>query len=184
MKKSSINFQEKKTIQVVSELSLLYNIKDKKKFFSDIMSIAQYLYTHKLTTVNGVENFLINTKHFRLIGSNNIKERIIAGLKKTNIYNFFSEDLIFSFDQVGLPKPKPDIFLNAINKSGIKKNETLIIEDSAIGVQAAVAAGVKVVGLIAGSHWHKERSTKELYNSGACGVVNNYKEMILILNKL
>ena len=49
----------------------------------------------------------------------------------------------------------------------IKKEETVIIEDSSVGVKAGVAAGVKVIGLIAGGHWHAHRSEEELIDSGA-----------------
>ena len=59
-----------------------------------------------------------------------------------------------------------------------------MIEDSAIGTQAGVAAGIKVIGLTAGGHWYEERSIKELYDAGAYEVVSNYKDMISLVNKL
>ena len=43
---------------------------------------------------------------------------------------------------------------------------------------AGVAAGVKVFGLTAGGHWHKERSTKELSDAGAHIVVNSYESLL------
>ena len=66
----------------------------------------------------------------------------------------------------------------------INLNETVIIEDSSIGIQAGVAAGIKVIGITAGSHWYKGRSNKELYASGAYEVVNNYDDMLLLISKL
>ena len=75
---------------------------------------------------------------------------------------------------VGIPKPKPDIFLRAIEDARIKISETIIIEDSVIGIHAGVAAGIKVIGLTAGGHWYKNRSNQELYDAGAYKVVNNY----------
>ena len=177
-------FAGKKTFQVISELSLLFNIPDKESFFNDIMSLANALYSNELEVVFGVNHFLKNTNHNRFIGSNSGKERIVRGLKKVGIDNYFNEDSISSFDTVGKSKPEPDIYQRLIDISTLDKKETIIIEDSAIGIQAGVAAGVKVIGLTAGKHWHKDRSHQELFDAGAYDVVKNYKDMLLLINKL
>ncbi|SVE23347.1 uncharacterized protein METZ01_LOCUS476201, partial [marine metagenome] len=78
-------FAGKKTIQVISELSSLFNISDKESFFNDIMSLANDLYSNELEVVFGVNHFLENTNHNRFIGSNSGKERILWGLKKVGI---------------------------------------------------------------------------------------------------
>ena len=177
-------FAGKKTFQVISELSLLFNIPDKESFFNDIMSLANALYSNKLEVVFGLNHFLKNTNHNRFIGSNSGKERIVRGLKKAGIDNYFNEDSISSFDTVGKSKPEPDVYQRLIDIATLDKKETIIIEDSAIGIQAGVATGVKVIGLTAGKHWHKDRSDKELLGAGAYAVVKNYKDMLLLINKL
>jgi len=177
-------FAGKKTFQVISELSLLFNIPDQESFFNDIMSLANALYSNELEVVFGVNHFLKNTNHNRFIGSNSGTERIVRGLKKAGIDNYFNEDSISSFDTVGKSKPEPDVYLRLIDIATLDKKETIIIEDSAIGIQAGVATGVKVIGLTAGKHWHKDRSDQELLDKGAYDVVNNYKDMLLLINKL
>ena len=47
---------------------------------------------------------------------------------------------------VSLPKPAPDLFLHAAQEMGSDPTHCLVIEDSAAGVSAAVAAGMRVVG--------------------------------------
>jgi beta-phosphoglucomutase-like phosphatase (HAD superfamily) len=42
------------------------------------------------------------------------------------------------------PKPAPDLFLEAAKNMGVTPERTLVIEDSATGVQAARAAGMDV----------------------------------------
>ncbi len=192
LKKRNIVFEEKefakfvgnKTIDVVGKLSNIFNIKDKDIFFEDIMLLTKDLYSNELQSINGVEYFLKNIQQNKYIGSNNIKERIIQGLKKVNLNSFFKFNSIFSFDLVGVPKPNPDIYLKAIEDSKINKNETIIIEDSSIGVISGVSAGIKVIGLTAGGHWYNDRSKQELYDAGAYEVVNSYKDMLLLINKL
>lgn len=49
--------------------------------------------------------------------------------------------LIISKDDVAQSKPAPDIFFTAAARLGFAVNECLVLEDSAIGIAAAVAAG-------------------------------------------
>ena len=177
-------FAGKKTFQVISELSSLFNIPDKQSFFNDIMSLANVLFSNELEVVFGVNYFLQNTNHNKFIGSNSGKERILRGLKTVGINNYFNKDSISSFDTVGKPKPEPDVYQRLIDIANLDKKETIIIEDSAIGIQAGVETGVKVIGLTAGKHWHKDRSDQDLLDAGAYDVVKNYKDMLLLINKL
>ena len=177
-------FAGKKTIQIVSELSSLFNIKDEKIFFDDILSLANNIYAKNLKPIDGIENFLNDTNYNKIIGSNSIKLRVIEGLKTTNLINFFDEKKIYTYDIVGKPKPEPDIFLRPIEEMNLNKEETVIIEDSVVGVKAGVSAGIKVIGLTAGGHWFKDRSNKELYDAEAFNVVKNYEEVLSLINKL
>ena len=49
---------------------------------------------------------------------------------------------IFAGDMVKAKKPAPDVYLMAVEKMGLEKDRCVIIEDSHIGVGAAVAAGI------------------------------------------
>ena len=172
--KEFANFAGKKTVQVIDILSQKYSIKDKENFFTDIMEMALYIYKNELTAVKGAYNFVLNTKLSLYIGSNSTQDRIIAGLQRVELSKYFKPEQIYSFDFVEKPKPDPDIYLKAIEDNNINKNETIIIEDSEVGVKAGVSAGVKVIGLTAGGHWHESRDEQELLDAGAFTVTNNY----------
>ncbi len=173
-KKEFANFAGNKTIQVIDILSQKYSIKDKQKFFDDIMEIASNIYKNELTTVEGAYEFVSKTKLNLFIGSNSTKDRIINGLHKVELTKYFKPEQVYSFDLVEKPKPNPDIYLKAIEDNNLKKNHTIIIEDSVVGVKAGVSAGVKVIGLTAGGHWHHNRDEKELLDAGAFTVTNDY----------
>ena len=177
-------FAGKKTVQVIKELSQKFNIKNQEAFFDDIMKISHDIYDNELTPVVGARNFLKNANLNYFIGSNSVKERIISGLKKVNFEIFFSEEKIYSFDMVNQPKPYPDIYLAALERNNLNKNETIIIEDSVVGVQAGVNAGVKVIGLTAGGHWYSERSTEELIEAGASLLIHDYSTLLNDIKKL
>ncbi len=168
------NFAGKKTVQVIDILSQKYSIKDQEKFFTDIMGIASNIYKNELTAIEGARNFLHNIKLSLYIGSNSTKDRILSGLHKVKLNKYFNPEKIYSFDLVGKAKPDPAIYLKAIVDNNLNKNETIIIEDSVVGVKAAANADVKVIGLTAGGHWYHGRDEQELLDAGAFTVTNDY----------
>jgi len=182
--KDFYKYAGKKTIQVVSDLSDKYFIKDKEKFYKDIMSISLEIYSNDLTIIPGAYEYIEKSKRNLFIGSNSIKLRILKGLKKVQLDKFFNKSKIFSFDMVKNPKPYPDIYIKVIESNQLEKKETVIIEDSPVGVQAGIAAGINVIGITAGSHWTQNRSDKQLIDSGAIHVISNFKYLDKILKDL
>ena len=182
--KEFASFAGKKTTQVIDILSKKYSITDQQKFFTDIMEIASNIYKKELTTVSGAYDFVSNQKLDLYIGSNSMKDRIIDGLKRVGLSNYFTADQIYSFDMVDKPKPDPDIYLKAIDDNNLIKNQTIIIEDSEVGVMAGVRAGVKVIGITAGGHWHENRDDKELLDAGAFAVTNDYKKIFKLIESI
>jgi len=156
---------------------------DQKKFYNDIMDIASNIYKNELTIVDGAYNSLSKTSINIFIGSNSTKTRIIDGLENVKLDKFIKPDQVYSFDLVENPKPHPDIYLKVIEDNNLNKDETIIIEDSAIGVKAGVSAGLKVIGFTAGGHWHENRDEKELLEAGAILVTNNYNKLEKIIEK-
>ena len=55
------------------------------------------------------------------------------------------EDRLFSADQVPRGKPFPDVFLYAASMMGFVPEDCVVVEDSVPGVQAGVAAGMRVL---------------------------------------
>lgn len=49
-------------------------------------------------------------------------------------------------------KPAPDLFLHAAAGMNTNPKNTIVIEDSLAGVEAGVAAGMRVFGFLGGGH--------------------------------
>lgn len=62
------------------------------------------------------------------------------------------KDVLFSAEMVGKGKPAPDLFLFAAEEMGVIPHQCVVIEDSVPGVQASVAAGMKVFGYTGDPH--------------------------------
>ena len=182
--KELANLLGKPTVVVIDILSEKYFPEVKKKFSDDIMNIASNIYKKELKKIVGVEEFLEKSKHNLYIGSNSMKNRIVDGLKRVALEKYFNSNQIYSLDLVDNPKPHPDIYLKAVNDNDLIIDETIIIEDSVVGVQAGQDANVKVIGLTAGGHWGENRDEKELINAGAIATANNYNKIQEIIESL
>ncbi|MFC4496553.1 HAD family hydrolase [Streptomyces ovatisporus] len=78
------------------------------------------------------------------VASSGSHERIRVTLKKAGLYEHFGEQRIFSSQDVGRGKPAPDLFLHTADAMGVRPERCAVVEDSPLGVLAAVAAGMDV----------------------------------------
>jgi HAD superfamily hydrolase (TIGR01509 family) len=80
------------------------------------------------------------------VGTNAEAEVAQASLKATGLLGYF--DHITSISDGLPPKPSPGIFQHAAARLGFSARETLVIEDSDEGVQAALSADLDVIKLV------------------------------------
>ncbi|MET8662694.1 HAD family hydrolase [Streptomyces tendae] len=83
------------------------------------------------------------------VASSGSHERIRTGHRKTGLDRWFDDERIFSSQDVGRGKPAPDLFLHAAERMGVAPERCAVVEDSPLGVRAAVAAGMDVYGFTA-----------------------------------
>ena len=82
------------------------------------------------------------------VASNGSPDAIEQRLKLTGLYPWF-EGRLFSAAMVARGKPYPDVFLHAAETMGFSPEQCVVIEDSDAGIQAALAAGMRVLAFAA-----------------------------------
>ncbi|MFF2773855.1 HAD family hydrolase [Streptomyces sp. NPDC058052] len=82
------------------------------------------------------------------VASSSHRERLDLTLRVTGLAPLLG-DRVFSADEVAAGKPAPDLFLHAAAGMGVDPARALVVEDSPLGVEAARAAGMRVVGFAA-----------------------------------
>jgi len=79
------------------------------------------------------------------VASNGEHAKMRVTLGATGLWERF-EGRRFSATEVPRPKPAPDLFLHAARTMGFPPERTIVVEDSALGVEGATAAGMAVIG--------------------------------------
>lgn len=94
----------------------------------------------------GATEFLqacIDTGIKTALGSASKNSKMI--LEKTGIAHFFNA--VIDGNKVSKPKPDPEVFLKGAEELGIPPTNCVVFEDAIAGVEAAIAGGMRVVGI-------------------------------------
>ena len=106
----------------------------------------------ELEPVAGMPAFLDTLEAPRCVASSSDLDRVRLSLDLTGLLGAFAEDRLFSAQMVDRGKPEPDLFLHAAQTCAVSPHRCVVVEDSPHGVEAGVAAGMRVIGLVAGAH--------------------------------
>jgi len=82
-------------------------------------------------------------RHWKVaIGSSSLNAtRVLDRIGITDLFDAVADG------STGPPKPAPDIFLAAARMLGVEPAVCVVVEDAASGVDAAIAAGMRVIGV-------------------------------------
>ena len=92
-------------------------------------------------------------------------------LERTNLRKYF--DVILDKTDVTNGKPDPEVYLNAVNRLGTEKDRCVVFEDSRAGIQSAISAGLRVIGVTTG------HCRKELLEEGVSMVIDDFQDLRL-----
>lgn len=79
------------------------------------------------------------------LATSGMRSHADLSLSETGLGGCF--DVEVTGDQVEHGKPAPDLFLLAAERLGVEPRESVVLEDSPLGVEAAIAAGMRVIAV-------------------------------------
>ncbi|HET7570371.1 MAG TPA: HAD family phosphatase [Gammaproteobacteria bacterium] len=128
----------------------------------------------EIEPVRGVAEVLAKLRVPYCVASSGEHEKIRLTLGATGLLKYF-EGRIFSVADVENPKPAPDVFLFAASQLGANPSACVVIEDTPVGVRAAVAAGMTALGFAANTPAHR------LTSAGAHAVFSEMRQLTALL---
>lgn len=96
----------------------------------------------------------------RAVASSSSTRWIETHLRHLGLIHHFEGRIFSGAEHVSRGKPAPDLYLHAAAAMGVPIERIVVVEDSPVGVQGALASGADVIGLAAGTHClpgHAER---------------------------
>ena len=109
----------------------------------------------------------------KCVASSSPIDRIRASLETTDLLRFF-DPYLFSASSVKNGKPAPDLFSHVAAMTHTDPRDCIVVEDSPVGVAAAVASGMTAVGFVGGSH-AQGRLGPQLTSAGAKMVIGDLR---------
>jgi HAD superfamily hydrolase (TIGR01509 family) len=134
-----------------------------RRFRSELRPLPHV--THALAWIRGP----------KAVASSASLDRIRGSLEIAGLLRFFGSRL-FSASDVPHGKPAPDLFRHAAAKLRIDPADCVVVEDSAAGIGAAVAAGMTAIGFI-GASPTPDQLAGELRAAGARAVVSDMRHL-------
>ena len=128
-----------------------------------------------LVAIAGIHAALARIEVPVCVASSSSPARLEHSLKVVRLFERFTPR-IFSATAVGRGKPAPDLFLHAAQRMATPPARCVVIEDSIPGVQAAVAAGMRVLGFTGASHCSPDHPDR----LRAAGAAQTFADMTLL----
>jgi HAD superfamily hydrolase (TIGR01509 family) len=143
-------FRGAKMADVVNAIEGRIGVATPVDFVADVRAHQAEVFARELRAVDGIHDALGRLPVPRCVASSGPLEKIRNSLTITGLLDAF-EDRIFSAYEIGHWKPEPDLFLHAAERMGANPKDSVVVEDSVLGVQAGVAAGMRVLGFAEGA---------------------------------
>jgi len=115
-----------------------------ENFENDYRDYAASRIEAELRPMPGVVAMLEQLHLARCVASSAPQAKIQLALNVCGLASFFGSD-VFSCYEIGAWKPDPAIFLHAAEAMNVTAERCIVVEDSDVGVAAAVAAGMRVL---------------------------------------
>ncbi len=112
-------------------------------FVAQVRLRTRSTFQAKLQPIPGAVELVQALRLPMCVASSGPREKIELSLSLAGLLPYF-KDRIYSGYEIGSWKPDPGLFLHAARAMGVEPARCAVVEDSLVGIQAGVAAGMRV----------------------------------------
>ncbi|KMM76809.1 HAD family hydrolase [Xanthomonas sp. NCPPB 1128] len=161
--------------EIVQRVQRQYALDLPPGLYQEIRTRSEALIAAEVQPIDGVREVLLALPLPLAVASNSMRESVVASVARAGLQERVGER-IFSADMVARPKPAPDVYLLAAKTLGVAPERCLVIEDSATGASAALAAGMTVIGFTGAAHIPAGHAAT-LHQLGVAAVMEHMREL-------
>ena len=145
------------SLEIILDLAGISLNQEHREILADKKNIWFNDYIEQMTPNEifpGVKDLIFELKRYGLkVGLASSSKNATKVLRVLQIENEF--DTVVDGTMINRTKPDPEIFLIAAKNLGLEPSTCVVIEDAEAGVEAAVAAGMKCIGIGSPDLLHK-----------------------------
>ena len=145
------NFVGKSFPVVADIIGARFGIALPSTFVGDYRAALREAFADSLQTTPGFLDVLAQLTCPACVATSSSAPRVAHTLEALGLTDHFGAD-VFTASQVADGKPAPDLFLFAARAMSTPPGRCLVIEDSVPGIEAALAAGMRVWRYVGASH--------------------------------
>jgi HAD superfamily hydrolase (TIGR01509 family) len=160
---------------MIADLEIQHGRSLPADFYDTLRDHIEMAFESEVLRIDGIDAVLASHRGKICVASGSTPERVRRCLTLVGLLHCFDPH-IFSATQVARPKPAPDLFLYASRQMDTDARDCLVIEDSVLGVTAAVAAGMRVIGFTGASHCRPGHADR-LLAAGASTTFQHMREL-------
>ncbi len=175
-------FTGRRPADMVADVEKAAGVQLPPKFASVLLAATLVKLSQEVRGIPHVAHALSWLRGPKCVASSSGLDRVRVSLDATELTRFFGGNL-FSANDVAEGKPAPDLFLHVARQTGIQPQDCIVVEDLPAGVSAAVAAGMRAVGFVGGSHTDEGLAGK-LADAGATTVIADMRALKAAVTQL
>lgn len=147
-------------------------------FYEQNRVLAKQRFQNELKAIPGMPELITSLSGKQAVVSNSKKDHVEMCLEKAGLIGHF-EPHIYSSDMVINSKPAPDLYLLALERLEVRAEDCVVVEDSVAGAQAAIGAGIEVIGFVGGLHVD-QRQIPALLEVGVSHIAHDAEELKML----
>lgn len=170
-------FGQRSETAVYSYCSADLSLADAQRIVENKQSLyREIIHNQGISLVNGADSLLKELKNIgwkQALATSAGSQDVVIILKALKLETMF--DTWLSAESVKESKPNPEIFLLAASRLQVEPKNCIVVEDSAVGIQAAQKAGMKSIGVLSS---HKNLSADYVISSLSELSLNVFKDLL------
>ena len=174
-------FRGVKFADVIATIEQEYSVNLDENFIEQYRTLVSTFFKQDLQACEGVAETLAKIDLPMSVATNGPLAKMKIAMDVTELSGFFNGRLFSAYD-VDCWKPDPGLFLHVASIMNLTAQECLIVEDSVVGIEGAIAANMKAV-LYDPKDVHADYYSSLEKNSNADVVkISHFSEILTALN--
>ena len=153
-------------------------------FFGQVRDEFNYIISQNFPLIENADTTIKNITKKQCLATGTPISKIAWKVSLSNLSSVFNEKNSFSSELVTNGKPAPDIFLYAAQKMGFEPTDCVVVEDSLVGLQAAINASMMPIAFVGCQANNTQQRIEKIKSLGVEHIFFDFKNLEKFISSL